>query len=155
MILFITESAIASVDVVSSRMHPKYFTSECCIICISPYFIFSFLSFFILNLVGKSINLVLLLLKWILSLLLTNQSEMLSKSLLSCFSISLISLWWQTRHVSSAYRKRLHLRASDISLIYMRKSREPRIGPCGIPLETHAGWENASPRLTKNVLFMR
>ena len=37
----------------------------------------------------------------------------------------------------------------------MRKSRGPRIDPCGTPLDTHAGWENAFPKLTKNVLFMR
>ena len=36
----------------------------------------------------------------------------------------------------------------------MRKSRGPRIGPCGTPLDTHVGWENAFPRLTKIVLFM-
>ena len=37
----------------------------------------------------------------------------------------------------------------------MRKSRGPRIDPCGTPSDTLAGWENALPRLTKNVLFMR
>ena len=73
-------------------MHPKYFILECCLICISPYFTFSFMTFFILNFVPKSIDLVLPLPKWILSLLLTNQSQMLSKSLFSYFSISLISL---------------------------------------------------------------
>ena len=36
----------------------------------------------------------------------------------------------------------------------MRKSRGPRIDPCVTPPETHAGWENTFPRLTKNVLFM-
>ena len=36
-------------------------------------------------------------------------------------------------------KKRLHLTACDISLIYMRKSRGPRINPCGTPLDTHAG----------------
>ena len=29
--------------------------------------------------------------------------------------------------------------ACDISLIYMRKSRGPRIDPWGTPLDTHAG----------------
>ena len=37
----------------------------------------------------------------------------------------------------------------------MRKSRGPRIDPCGTQLDTLAGWENAFPRLIKNVLFMR
>ena len=52
-------------------------------------------------------------------------------------------------------KKRLYLTACDISLIYMRKTRVPTIDPCGPPLDTHAGWENAFLRLTKNVLFMR
>ena len=43
--LFTTESAIVSLDIVSSSMHPKYFILECCLICISPYVIFSFLTF--------------------------------------------------------------------------------------------------------------
>ena len=33
-------------DNVSFTMHPKYLTLKCCLICISPYFIFSFLTFF-------------------------------------------------------------------------------------------------------------
>ena len=37
----------------------------------------------------------------------------------------------------------------------MRKSRGSRIDPCGTPLDTHVGWENAFPKLAKNVLFMR
>ena len=37
----------------------------------------------------------------------------------------------------------------------MIKSREPRINPCGTPQDTLAGWGNAFPGLTKNVLFMR
>ena len=52
-------------------------------------------------------------------------------------------------------KKRLHLGPCDISLLYMRKSREPRIDPCSTSLDTHAGLENKFPRLTKSVLFMR
>ena len=37
----------------------------------------------------------------------------------------------------------------------MRSSRGPRIDPCVTPLDTHAGWENKFPELTKKVLFMR
>ena len=37
----------------------------------------------------------------------------------------------------------------------MRKGKGPRIDPCSMPLDTHAGWENAFPRLTKNYIFMR
>ena len=59
MILFVTENAIVSPDIISPSTHPKYLILECCLICISPYSIFSFLTFFILNLVAKSIDLVL------------------------------------------------------------------------------------------------
>ena len=31
----------------------------------------------------------------------------------------------------------------------MRKSSGPGIDPSGTPLDTHAGWENIFPRLTK------
>ena len=37
----------------------------------------------------------------------------------------------------------------------MRKTGVPRIDPYGASLDTFGGWENAFPRLTKNVLFMR
>ena len=84
LILFITEIAVVSPDIVSSSKYPKYFTLEFCLICISPYFLFSFMTFFILNLVAKIIDLVLPSPKW-MNLLSTNQSQMLSKSLLSCF----------------------------------------------------------------------
>ena len=40
-----------------TNTHRKYFTLECCLMCISPYCIFSFLTFFILNLVAKGIHL--------------------------------------------------------------------------------------------------
>ena len=71
------------------------------------------------------------------------------------FLVSLISLWRLTKHVSLAQKKRLHFTGCDTSLIYMRKTRGPRIDPCCTPLNTHAGWENIFPKLTKKVLFMR
>ena len=37
----------------------------------------------------------------------------------------------------------------------MRNSRGPRIDPYATPLDGHAGWENAFPKLTKKVIFMR
>ena len=53
LILSITKNAIDSSDIVPSSMGPNYFTLECCLICISPYFIFSFpyfiFSYFILR----------------------------------------------------------------------------------------------------------
>ena len=59
LILFLTESAIVSPDFVSFSIHRKYFTLECYLICISPYFIFTFLTFFILNLVAKRLSFVI------------------------------------------------------------------------------------------------
>ena len=59
MILFITESTIVFPDIVWSSTHSKCLTLECCLICIPSYSIFTFLTFFILNLVAKSIDLVL------------------------------------------------------------------------------------------------
>ena len=53
-------------------------------LCI-PYFIFSCLTFFILNLVSKSIDLVLSSSKWMLRLLSTNQLKMFSESSFSFF----------------------------------------------------------------------
>ena len=37
----------------------------------------------------------------------------------------------------------------------MRKSRRPRTDPCGPTLDANTGRENAFPKLTKNVLFIR
>ena len=111
LILFLTKSATNSPDSVSSDMNPKYLTLECSLICISSYLIFSFLTFFIFNLVAKSIDLVLSSPpEWILSL----SSQIYSKSLFSFFlfyffSISVISLCRRTRHVSLAQTKRLNL----------------------------------------------
>ena len=54
--LCITLSAMASPDIISSIKHPRYFTLECCSICISPYFMLSFLMFLFLNLEVKNID---------------------------------------------------------------------------------------------------
>ena len=37
----------------------------------------------------------------------------------------------------------------------MRKSRKPRKDPCGTLRDTHVGWENGFPKLTKNVYDIR
>ena len=76
---------MASPDTVSSIKHPRYFTSENCLICISPCFMLSFLMFFILNLTAQSTDFVLSTPKWKLSLLPTNQSHILQKSTFNCF----------------------------------------------------------------------
>ena len=126
---------------------------EYCLICTSPYFIFSFQTFFILNLIAKSIDLVLPSPKWILSLLLTNQSQMLSKSLFSSFFFQY--LYVDRQGVYHQHKKIFYLTACETSLIYGRRSRGSRIDTCNTPLDINAGWANAFPRLTKNVLFIR
>ena len=102
LILLITLRAIASPDIVSSIRRPKYLTLECCLICISPYFLLRFYRFFLLSLEAKSIGFVLFLPNWILSLLSTNQLHILEKSTFNCFWVSLIYLCWQTSGESSA-----------------------------------------------------
>ena len=92
LILYITLSVNASPDIVSSIKHPSYFTLECCLIYISPYFMLTFLMFSFLNVEAKSIDFVLSSPNEILSLFSTNQSHILEKSTFSCFSISLIAL---------------------------------------------------------------
>ena len=83
----------------------RNFTLKSCLICISPYFMWSFLMIFFLNLEAKSIDSVLSSPEWILSILSTKQSHILVISTFNYFSISLISLCWEIRHESSAYRK--------------------------------------------------
>ena len=58
-----------------------------------------------------------------------------------------------TRHESSAWRKRIHLIAGVISLMYMRRRRGSRLDACGTPLDTYAGWKKFPPELIKNDLF--
>ena len=84
--------AIGSSDKGSSKTQPGYVTWECCFIFISLFFTFSFRALLILRLLKKTIGLVLSSLKSTLNLLSTNQSQLFSKSCLSCFSISLISV---------------------------------------------------------------
>ena len=38
LILFMTLGAKVPSGILSSNKHPRYFTLECCLICISPYF---------------------------------------------------------------------------------------------------------------------
>ena len=79
-------------DKISFKTQPRYVTCECCCIFISLYFIFSFLALLILRLLAKIIDLVLSSPKYTVNLLSTNQSQAVSKSLFSCFSISSTSL---------------------------------------------------------------
>ena len=76
--------AIVSPD----KLHPKYITSEYCLIFTSPCLMSISFMFFNLWVVPKTIDFVLSSPKCILSLLSTNQSHNVLKSSLSLFSIS-------------------------------------------------------------------
>ena len=89
---------MASPDIVSSIKNPRYFTLECCLICLSPYFILSFQKFFFLNLEAKSIDFVVSSPMWILSLLSTNQSHILEKSTFNCF-LNFINIFMLTNQI--------------------------------------------------------
>ena len=115
--LFITLSAIASPDIVSSNKHPRYLTLKWCLICISSYFVLRFLIFFLLNLEAKSVNFVFSLPKCILSLLSTNQSHISEKILLYYFSVSSISLCLQTNIAFDSLRYVKNKSGSEIELL--------------------------------------
>ena len=93
--------AIDSPERLSSKIHPRYFTFACCLISMSLYVIFKGLSFRNLCLVTNNTDFALSCAKCILNLLSTNQSQKLKKSLISCFSISILLLCWKTIQVSS------------------------------------------------------
>ena len=131
----------------SSNKYPKYLTLEFCLVCISTYFKVSLSIFFLLNLVAKCIDLVVSSSKFILSLLLSNQSHILQKS-----SFNWLSLCWQTRHISLVWRKRSHSTAYDMSLTYIKNNSGPRIEPWGTLRDTDPGWEKLSPKLSRNNL---
>ena len=100
--LLVTFKAIYSPERLSSKRHPRYLTFACCLISMPLYTIFKDLAFRSLCLVPNNIDFVLSCPKCILNLLSTNQSHTLEKSLISCFSISILLLCWKTIQVSSA-----------------------------------------------------
>ena len=89
--------AIDSPEKVLSKAQPRYVTCKCCFILI----FYSFPAFLILCLLAKRTNLVLSSPRCMINLLSTNQSQTFSKSLFSCFSVSLTSLCWYTRYESA------------------------------------------------------
>ena len=119
-ILLITFSAISSLDITLSNTHLTYLSCECCFkftclyLTFSWHLTFSWQIFSDLHLLAKRIDLVLSSPKCILSLLPTNQSQILSKSLLSCFSISSTSLYCYKMHESSAYKSEIDMTACGI-----------------------------------------
>ena len=123
--IFLTLSAITSPDIILSNKHPRYLALEFCLICISPYFMWSFFYIFPFKFRSKRHWFCLILTKVYNSLLTTNQSHIFQKSSFNWLSIMLVSLCWQTRHVSWAYRKRWQLTACDMSLTYIKTSLAP------------------------------
>ena len=93
--------------------------------------------------------------KCTLSLLSTNQSTKVEKSLFQCSSIVFIFLCWKTRLVSLAYNKSSLSTAYGMSLMYFKKSSGPKIEPCGTPHITDALSEFAFSMLIINFLFER
>ena len=80
--------------------------------------------------------------KWIDSLLSKNQSHNELKSWLSFSLINLIFLCRKEIHVSSAYNlMSQYLTDCGRSLIYMRKSKGPKIDPCRTPHTSSGGSE--------------
>ena len=89
--------------------------------------------FLILYLLQNRIDFVLSLPKWILDLFSTNQSQNIVKVLFSAISISVISLYWNTKQVSSAYSNSLQSTVCGTSFIYNRKRSGAKMSPRGIP----------------------
>ena len=77
------------------------------------------------------------------------------KIFINYFSISLTFLLSKIRHVSSAYKTRLHLTAIDISLTYIKNNKRPRIYPCGTPHDILETSENEFSKFTLILQFDR
>ena len=106
--------AIDSPERFSSKTDPRYVTTECCLISISPLLIFicfRFLYFFH----AKRMDLVLSSPKCILSLFSTNQLQRELKFLFKLFSIRSKSVSLKIRQESSAYRSKSQSTAHAMS----------------------------------------
>ena len=100
--LSVTLKPIDSPERLSSKIHPTYFTLECCLISMPLYAIFKDLAFQGLCLAPNKIDFDLSFPKCILNFFSANRSHNLEKSLISCFSISVTLLCWNTIQVSLA-----------------------------------------------------
>ena len=102
------------VDILSNwrqkRIHLFYIT------WIPLYIILRFPAFFNLSFEPKIMHFIFLSPRWILNLLPTNHSHKLVKSLFNWCSIAWTSLCWNVRLESFAYKNKLELTASGISL---------------------------------------
>ena len=140
---------------VSSKMQLKYVTLEYCVILMSLYWMFSCFDFLILCLLPNKIDFVLSSPKWILNLLSTNQSQSILKFLFSADSISVISLCWNIKQVSSAYSNSSQSTAYGISFIYKRKRNGPKMDSGGTSHRRFPGSEKVFLIWTFNFRFER
>ena len=150
-ILFITFSCIGSQNILSSNTHPRYVTCECYFIFIWLYLIFNWRTFFDLRLFAKRIDLVFSSQKCELNLLSTNQSQIFSKSLLGCFSISSTSLCWCKMHEFSAYETKVDLTACGISFTKIKNKRQLKIDHYGTTQKISPKSESLLSILTRSI----
>ena len=92
-------------------------------------------SVFYLSFELKSVHFVLSSSRWILNLLSTNHSHKLAKSLFNWCSILWISLCWNVRPQSSAYKNKSEWMVWGISLTYSKIRSGPKIDPWGTAQE--------------------
>ena len=123
LIFSINLRGIVSPDNVLSNTHPRQFTCLLCLIFIYLYLISSSFTSFELGLELNKIDFVLSSLKGILSLLSTNQSQILLKSSFNYFFISVTFLCWKSKHESSAYKYKSHSTTWPISLTKLKQCR--------------------------------
>ena len=88
---------------VSSNTHPKVFTCLYFLIFVSLYLISSSSASFELPLELHKTDFFLSSPKYILRLFSTNQSQILLKSLINCFFVSVTSLRWKSKHESLTF----------------------------------------------------
>ena len=66
-----------------------------------------------------------------------------------------MSLCWNIRQISSAYKSTSHLTACGMSFIYRRNRIGPKIDPWGTPHKSCPGSENDEFKFTLNFLYDR
>ena len=139
---------------VSSKMQIKCVILEYCVISMSLFWMFGGFDFLVLCLLPSNIDFVLSSPKWILLYYLsTNQSQSTLNFLFSANSISVISLCWNIKQVSSVYSNNSQSTACSISFIYKRKRFGPKMDPWGSLHIRFSGSEKVFLIWTLNLLF--
>ena len=126
--------------ILQTCFHPKYSTTEYCLILFSFLVMFK-AEYFLFPLLNK-INLVLSSPKCIDSLLSINHSQRLLKSTFRCFFLIELTFSLLKRMQVSAYSLMSQSVAVDfISFTYNKKRIEPKMDPWGIPPFKIPGYE--------------